>query len=75
MKTMRLSRFSSCLPVALVVALDDHVHALDHIALIVVRKRDDPLEPQDVRPVELGDLLDPGKELLRIDGPARSEID
>jgi hypothetical protein len=56
------------LPGPLVVTLDDHMDTLDHIAIIVAIKCDDPLEPQDVGAFELCDLLDPGKELLRIDG-------
>ena len=36
MKTMRLSRFSSVLPWPLVIAVEDHVHALEHEALVVV---------------------------------------
>ena len=35
-KTMRLSRFFAVLPWPLVVAIEDHVDALEHEALIVI---------------------------------------
>src|SRR5690606_26560464 len=54
------------LPGALVVAFDDHVHALDDVAFRVVPEGDDALEAQDVRAFDLRDLLDPREELLRI---------
>src|SRR5690606_32603291 len=54
------------LPRALVVAFDDHVHALYDVAVRVVPEGDDALEAQDIRAFELGDLLDPREELLRV---------
>ena len=53
-------------PGALVVALDDHVHALHHETVGIVPERDDALEAQDARAVHLRGLLDPREKLLRI---------
>ncbi len=66
MKTRRLSCFSPSFHGALMIALDDHVHALDDITLRIVLEGDDALEAQDVRPLRLGDLLDPGEEALGV---------
>ncbi len=63
------------LPGALVIAFDDHVHALHHIAVRVVLEGDDALEAQDVRSLRLGDVLDPGKNFAGSISPARSETD
>ena len=63
MKTRRLSRFSSLAPGALVRALDDHVHALEHIAVRVAVHGENALQAQDVRALDLRHLLDPGEEL------------
>ena len=71
MKTMRLVRFSSGLPVALQVAVEDHVHALEDVALRLVGKGEDALGAQDVRAVALHQLVDPGHEHGR-DRPAPS---
>jgi hypothetical protein len=49
------------------IAFDNHVHALDHIAVIVPIKCDDSLEPENVRTVDLGDLLDPGEKPFRVE--------
>src|SRR5690606_13080122 len=54
------------LPRPLVIPLDDHVHTLKDVAIRVILEGNDALEPQDVRPFYLRDLLDPRKELLRI---------
>lgn len=54
------------LPVALVIALDDHVHTLQHVALRVILEGQDALETQDLRAVFLGHAVDPGEEGLRI---------
>jgi hypothetical protein len=66
MKTIRLSRFS-LLPGTLMIAFDDHVHALNHIAVIIPLKCDDSLEPENIRPVDLGDLFDPGEKPFGVD--------
>ena len=54
-------------PWPLVITLDNHVHALDHIAVIVAVKSDDSLESENVGAFQLGDLFDPWEETLRID--------
>ena len=49
-----------------VIAVQDHVHALEDEALGIVLEREDALAAQDLRPF-LGDqVLHPGKELVRI---------
>src|SRR6516164_4211156 len=59
--------FLARLPRALVVAIENHVHALEHEALVVVLERQDALAAQDVRPLDLHELLHPGKELVRVE--------
>ena len=54
------------LPVALVIALDDHVHTLQHVALRVILESQDALETQDLGAVFLGHAVDPGEEGVRI---------
>ncbi len=55
------------LPGALVVAVEDHVHALEHEAVGIVLEIEDALAAQDRRAV-LGDkLLDPGEELVGVE--------
>lgn len=54
------------LPVALVIALDDHVHTLQHVALRVILEGQDALETQDLGAVFLGHAVDPGEEGVRI---------
>ncbi|ENN87451.1 hypothetical protein RHSP_28281 [Rhizobium freirei PRF 81] len=48
------------------IAFDDHVYALNDVALRVVLEGDDALEAQDVRALRLRDLLDPGEEAFGI---------
>ena len=48
------------LPRALVIAVEDHVHALKHEALGVVLERQNALGAQDVRPVLGDEVLDTG---------------
>src|SRR3990170_7603797 len=55
------------LPRALVLALDDHVHALDYIATVLPAQRQDALQAQDVGALRLGEGMDPGEELVAID--------
>ena len=52
------------LPGPLVVAVQDHVHALEHEALGIVLEIEDALAAQDGRAVLGDELLDPGKELV-----------
>src|SRR5262249_8168734 len=65
--------FLARLPRALVVAIENHVHALKHEALIVVLERQDALAAQNVRPLDLHELLHPGKELVRVERPVGLE--
>ena len=67
MNTARLSRFSSARPGPLMVAVQDHVHALEHEALGIVLEREDALAAQDARPVFSDQVLDPGKELVGVE--------
>src|SRR5215475_12799258 len=55
------------LPRALVVAVENHVHALKHEALVVVLERQDALAAQNARPLGLHEVLHPGKELVRVE--------
>src|SRR5262245_30999465 len=54
-------------PVALVIAVKDHVDALQHEALVVVLEREDALAAQDARPLLLHEVLHPGKELVGVE--------
>ena len=67
MNTRRLSRFSPSFQGALMIAVEDHVHALEHEALGIVLEIQDALAAQDLRPVLGDELLDPRKELVRIE--------
>src|SRR5262249_10554844 len=55
------------LPRALVVAVENHVHALEHETLVVVLERQDALAAQNARPLGLHEVLHPGKELVRVE--------
>src|SRR5215470_16282774 len=59
--------FLARLPRALVVAVENHVHALEHEALVIVLERKDALAAQNVRPLDLHELLHPGKELVGVE--------
>src|SRR5262245_4179216 len=59
--------FLALLPRALVVAVEDHVHALEHEARGVVLERQDSLAAQDARPLLLHEVLHPGKELVGVE--------
>src|SRR6516225_4856321 len=59
--------FLARLPRTLVVAVEDHVHALKHEALVVVLERQDALAAQNVRPLDLHELLHPRKELVGVE--------
>src|SRR5262249_56034119 len=52
---------------ALVVAVENHVHALEHETLVVVLERQDALAAQNARPLGLHEVLHPGKELVRVE--------
>ena len=64
MNTSLLSRVLAVLPGALMVAVEDHVHALEHEALGIVLEIEDALAAQDGRAVLGDELLDPGEELV-----------
>src|SRR5215475_6512230 len=55
------------LPRALVVAVENHVHALKHEALVVVLERQDALAAQNARPLRLHEVLHPGEEFVRVE--------
>src|SRR5208282_353838 len=55
------------LPFALRIAVEHHVHPLEHEALGVALHRHDALATQDVETLLLGDAVDPRHELGRID--------
>src|SRR5215831_3289736 len=63
------------LPWALVVAVENHVHALEHEALVVVLERQDALAAQNVRPLDLHELLHPGEKLVGVERPVGLERD
>ena len=67
MKTTLRVALLARLPVALQVAVEDHVHALEDEALRLVREGHDALAAQDVRALDLGQVRDPRHELLRVD--------
>ncbi len=54
------------LPGALMIAFNDHVHALDDIAFMVALESKDTLQTQDIRPLFLGDFLNPREEFVRV---------
>src|SRR5581483_8474393 len=61
------------LPRPLVIPVQDHMHALEHEALRIVLERQDALAAQNVRSF-LGDqILDPGKELVRVERPVGAQ--
>src|SRR5580704_3540185 len=55
------------LPRPLMVAVEDHVHALENEALGIVLEREDTLAPQDLLPLLRHQVLDPRKELVGIE--------
>src|SRR6516225_213103 len=59
--------FLARLPRALVVAVENHVHALEHEALVVVLERQDALAAQNARPLRLHEVPHPGEELVRVE--------
>ena len=66
MKTTRERRGLTSFPVTLDIAVEDHVDTLEDEALGLVGEGDNPLAAQDVRPLNLGQLGNPGQEFLRI---------
>lgn len=54
------------LPGALMITFNDHVHALDDIAFVVVLKCKDALQAKDIRALFLGDFLNPWEKFIRV---------
>src|SRR5207249_9365409 len=61
------------LPGPLMIAIQDHVHALEHETLRVVLEREDTLRSQDVGTFGRDQVLHPGKELVGIEWPLALE--
>src|SRR4051812_30570630 len=55
------------LPGALMVAVEDHVHALEHETLRVVLEGENALAAQNAGALLLHQILHPGEELVRIE--------
>src|SRR6185436_6718947 len=55
------------LPRPLVIAVENHVHALEHEALVVILEGEDALAAQNARPLLLHEVLHPGEELVRVE--------
>src|SRR5262249_37230960 len=65
------------LPRPLMIAVEDHVHALEDEAFGIVLERQDALAAQDLRPFLRHQVLDPGEELVGIErlvGPHRERL-
>src|SRR4051812_2601824 len=65
------------LPRPLVIAVENHVHALEHEALVVILEGEDALAAQNARPLLLHEVLHPGEELVRVErlvGPDRDRL-
>jgi hypothetical protein len=54
-------------PGALMIAVQDHVDALEHETLGIVLERQNPLAAQNARPVGGDQILHPGEKLVRIE--------
>src|SRR6185312_4464277 len=54
------------LPRALMIAVEDHVHALEDEALGIVLERQDALAAENLRTLLRDQILHPGKELVRV---------
>src|SRR5207302_1360693 len=61
------------LPGPLMVAVEDHVHALEDESLRIILERENPLAAQDARSFLLHQVLDPWKELVGIERPVAPE--
>ena len=53
-------------PGALMIAFNDHVHALDNIAFMIIFESKDALQAKYIRTLFLGNFLDPWEEFIRI---------
>src|SRR6202030_835472 len=64
-------------PRPLMIAVEDHMHALEHEARIVVLEGEDAFAAQNVRAFLLHQVLHPRKELVRIErlvAPERNRL-
>src|SRR5437588_8416522 len=61
-----LARFI-VLPLPLMVALEHHVHALEHVAVVIAGEGEDALRAQDLLPLGGHEALQPRHELVRIE--------
>lgn len=53
-------------PCPLMIALDNHVNALQNIPIRIALERDDSLQTEDIRTLHLRKFPDPGEEALRV---------
>src|ERR1700738_2993115 len=56
-------------PRALMVAVENHVHTLEHEAIGIVLEREDTLGAQDAGAFLGDEVLHPGKEFVRVERP------
>src|SRR5258708_39448012 len=62
-------------PFALVIAVENHMHALEHEAFRIILERQYALAAQNVLALLLDQGLHPGEELVRIERPLGLERD
>ena len=67
MKTTRLSRALAVLPLPLMIAFQHHVHALEHVAVVIVGEGQDALRAQDLLALAGDEVLQPRHEFGRIE--------
>src|SRR5256885_17201035 len=54
-------------PLTLMIALEHHVDALEHVAVVVAGESEDALGAQDLLPLAGYEALQPGHEFVRIE--------
>ena len=54
-------------PGTLMVTFDDHVHALDNIAFMIILESQNALQTENIRPLFLCDFLDPWEEFICVE--------
>ena len=59
--------FFAVLPGTLMVTFDDHVHTLDNIAFMTILESQNALQPKNIRPLLLCDLLNPWEEFICVE--------
>src|SRR6478609_1020551 len=60
-------------PLTLMIALEHHVHALEHVAVIVTGKGEDAFRAQDLLSLGGDEILQPRHEFGRIERSVRSQ--